>query len=132
MNSKLMRLPWLILSISSFIYTPAVFAEDGSEEYQKLFNGVELRVASLCLDILREGHPLKQRKPVVDMAYIETLDYDLTKEQFSREFTSSTKTAKNWLKPYIENDTYHTYCSESLKSAWELVYKYTGIDYRNY
>ena len=82
MNSKLMRLPWLILSISSFISTPAVFAEDGREVYQKLFDGVELRVASLCLDILKEGHPLKQRKPVVDMAYIETLDYDLTKEQF--------------------------------------------------
>ena len=130
--SRLLPFSLAIMGILPCALTPNVLAEDVRDQYQRMFDGIELRVAALCFHFLKEGHPLKQRKPVIDTAYVETLDRNLSKQQFSKEFAYTDKMAKKWLKPYIEDNTFPAYCSSTLKSAWESVYKYTGIDYRKY
>ena len=97
---------------------------------QRYSDSTDLREASLCLDFLRQGHPLKQRKPVIERAYIETIEGDLTKKQFSKRVNDDIESAKERLRPYVDDNTFHIFCSMRLKSAWDLVYKYTGIDYR--
>ena len=128
MNKSYTFFPLLALSVYPLIIPSAVYAESKST-WEKYSDRVNLREAAYCLDFLREGHPLKERKSAIDKAYVEAFEYNLTKKQFRNQFNIDNNSAKEALQIHVGQDTIHTFCTRRLKEAWELVREYTGIDY---
>ena len=128
MNKSYSFFSLLALGVFELIVSSAAFAGTKSA-YEKYSDRVDLREAAYCLDFLREGHPLKERKSAIDKAYVDAFEYNMTKKQFAKKFANDNEMAKERLRSHLLDDTIHTFCTRRLKEAWELVREYTGIDY---